>query len=410
MNLLLALGVLSPHVASSTPAFAPERTTSNSKPAAFAQDPPAPAAPSARELFLKNCAQCHGETGDGNGVQKLDKPARSFKDGGFSYGNTPEALLRTITFGIPGTPMPSFASALSETQRKELAAYVITLGPEVVKVDASETRLVVKDAPLFVRGKLPPIVDGAKETVRGLLVGTPDGFTFEYDVEDVRLLGVRQGDFVERRDWGGRGGDALLPLGKLVLRTDAPSIVAAFAWNPPVESSHSVGVARSRFLGSRLEGSVPHLTYRIEQDGTWRDERDRKAPPQRIALAVDADESICAIANPLGTGFRREVDLELAAESATADGELEWTVLQVPQLEKVAGDIRWAVVRLQDGRHLIVNLSRADGRGIGVGMTNVVVPEIPVVRGKRQHVVVDMYLLSEWSPEIRAAWTKELAR
>ena len=129
----------------------------------------APAAqPTPRELFLKNCAQCHGENGDGNGVQKLDKPARSFKDGGFSYGNTPEALLRTITFGIPGTPMPSFATALTDAQKKDLAAYVITLGPEVVKVEASETRLVVKDAPLFVRGKLPPIVDGAKETVRGL--------------------------------------------------------------------------------------------------------------------------------------------------------------------------------------------------------------------------------------------------
>ncbi|HEX6883800.1 MAG TPA: c-type cytochrome, partial [Planctomycetota bacterium] len=81
----------------------------------------APAAQSdserARQLFLTNCATCHGETGDGKGVTQLDRPARSFMDGGFSFGNTPEALFRTISVGIPGTPMPGFDSSLSEADR-----------------------------------------------------------------------------------------------------------------------------------------------------------------------------------------------------------------------------------------------------------------------------------------------------
>src|SRR5262245_58704892 len=98
-------------------------------------------APDARavKLFHDNCAQCHGDTGDGKGWAQLDRPARSFKDGGFSFGNTPEALFRTITVGIPGTPMPSFDSALGEQQRKLLADYVVTLGPPVEEVKLEDT-------------------------------------------------------------------------------------------------------------------------------------------------------------------------------------------------------------------------------------------------------------------------------
>src|SRR5262245_57819330 len=83
----------------------------------------------ARGRSVKNCATCHGETGDGKGTTQLDRPARSFMDGGFSFGNTPEALFRTISVGIPGTPMPAFDSSLSEEERHLVAGYVVTLGP-----------------------------------------------------------------------------------------------------------------------------------------------------------------------------------------------------------------------------------------------------------------------------------------
>src|SRR5262245_2421164 len=88
----------------------------------------------ARKLFLTNCASCHGETGDGKGTTQLDRPARSFKDGGFSFGNTPEQLFKTISTGIPGSPMPAFDSSLSEQDRTVLASYVVTLGPPVAEV------------------------------------------------------------------------------------------------------------------------------------------------------------------------------------------------------------------------------------------------------------------------------------
>jgi len=169
-----------------------------------------------RKLFLTNCAPCHGESGDGHGTTQLDRPARSFKDGGFSFGNTPEQLFKTISTGIPGSPMPAFDSSLSEDDRKLLASFVVTLGPPIEEVKVEDTILAVHDKPLVVRGKLPSLAEGLPEHARGLLIGDPSGITFEYQVDDVRLLALRQGGFVERTDWGGRGGTALKPLGKVV--------------------------------------------------------------------------------------------------------------------------------------------------------------------------------------------------
>lgn len=167
-------------------------------------------------LFATNCAKCHGLDGSGTGPTVLDRPARNFKEGGFSFGNTPETIARTIAYGIPGSPMPAFEAALSEDKRRALADYVITLGPPVKEVSEAEELMHVTDRPLVVRGILPPLVEGEHKIARGLLIGTPDGLTFEYAADDVRLLAVRLGDFVKRTDWGDRGGSPLEPLGKVV--------------------------------------------------------------------------------------------------------------------------------------------------------------------------------------------------
>jgi len=194
-------------------AEAPAAAIVASDPAAAAH---AEASSPTRTLFLANCAQCHGEKGDGEGVTQLDRKARSFLDGGFSYGNTKDAILRSITHGIPGTPMPAFEKALTEAQRVELAEYVIAFGPDQIVVDPSESEMIVTDRPVIVRGKLPAIVEGAQEWPRGLAIGTPEGLTFEYRTDDVQLVGVRAGRFLNRSDWGERGGTALEMLGQPV--------------------------------------------------------------------------------------------------------------------------------------------------------------------------------------------------
>jgi len=244
----------------------------------------------ARALYLANCAACHGESGDGRGTQVLERPARSFRDGGFSYGNTLEALARTITHGIPGTAMPSFTPALDEAQRLALARYVLTLGPETVAVDAAATELVVRDTPLFVRGKLPALAPGLADTVRGLLVGTASGLSFEYRVDDVRLLAVRQGAFVGRRDWNGRGGDALQPLGKLVHLCALGAPGPAFQWKHEREEPLT-----ARFLGTAVRAGAPRLELRLET---------ASGP---VALAT---ESVSSRALAGAAGFARRLEFQ----------------------------------------------------------------------------------------------------
>jgi mono/diheme cytochrome c family protein len=173
--------------------------------------------PDVSALFVEHCAKCHGEKGDGQGTTALDRPARSFLGGGFSYGNTRDALVRSIRHGIPGTPMPAFPDeVLTAAQRDALADFVIAFGPPGTVVEPGASVLRVEDRPVVVRGMLPPLVEGDVKVPRGLLVGFPTGTTFEYRVDDVRLRALRQGEFVDRRDWGDRGGLELRPLGQVL--------------------------------------------------------------------------------------------------------------------------------------------------------------------------------------------------
>jgi len=242
----------------------------------------------ARALFLANCAQCHGETGDGKGTTKLDRDARSFQLGGFSYGNTPEALARTITYGIPGSPMPSFEKALKPEQRQQLAEYVLLLGPPAEKTDPKESVLAVQTKPLVVRGKLPPVVEGGPAFPRGVLIGTPEGLSFEYRVDDVHLLAVLKGEFVDRADWRGRGGDALQPLGKAVhlrLPDDDAWIFARFG-----------AVARRQLLSTEVLGGDARLVYEL-----------RNAAGARIAKVTETPRTFaCSI----GGGYARRFEIE----------------------------------------------------------------------------------------------------
>ncbi|NOT29174.1 MAG: c-type cytochrome [Planctomycetes bacterium] len=260
----------------------------------------------ARQLFVANCATCHGESGDGKGVTQLDRPARSFMDGGFSFGNTPEALFRTISTGIPGTPMPGFEASLSEEQRRLVAEYVVTLGPPIEAVEDEDMILVVHDRPLVVRGHLPPLAEGLPPHPRGLLIGDPSGITFEYRVDDVRLLALRQGGYVRRTDWSGRGGTPLEPLGKLVSQIDGGKPAPLFALGKgaiPLEA---------RLSGTSVDGQRVVLAYHLVSAG------------REVA---HVEESPAVITRKTGTGHARRFTLiagprpvHLALADATQPG------------------------------------------------------------------------------------------
>ncbi|NUQ53401.1 MAG: c-type cytochrome [Phycisphaerales bacterium] len=81
------------------------------------------------------CVGCHGATGHGVEIDGLldsmGKPVRpaDLASGLYKSGQRPEDLYRTIITGVPGTPMPSYASLLSDDQVWALVAFITRLAP-----------------------------------------------------------------------------------------------------------------------------------------------------------------------------------------------------------------------------------------------------------------------------------------
>ncbi len=94
-----------------------------------------------KTLYRSYCAICHGESGDGNGPAAggLDPKPRDFIPGKYKFRTTPGGALptdtdifRTITMGLPGTTMPSWASIKIE-DRWGLLHYIKTFSEAFTK-------------------------------------------------------------------------------------------------------------------------------------------------------------------------------------------------------------------------------------------------------------------------------------
>lgn len=81
----------------------------------------------AKGTYRQACAVCHGVAGDAGTQMALDPPPVSFRDPKRLGGLSPYRVFNSLTFGVPGTAMPSF-EALTPTERWELAFYVFRLG------------------------------------------------------------------------------------------------------------------------------------------------------------------------------------------------------------------------------------------------------------------------------------------
>jgi len=75
------------------------------------------------QLFIDNCASCHGE--DGNGMEALGAP--NLTDAIWLYGGDREDIVYGLINGRAGV-MPAWNTRLSEAQIKQVAHYVYTLG------------------------------------------------------------------------------------------------------------------------------------------------------------------------------------------------------------------------------------------------------------------------------------------
>jgi mono/diheme cytochrome c family protein len=87
------------------------------------------------------CAACHGTDGKGTGAIATDLkddagrplPATNLTEPWiFRGGATPQDVYLRFRTGMNGTPMPSFATAASETELRNLAAYVLTFARKPV--------------------------------------------------------------------------------------------------------------------------------------------------------------------------------------------------------------------------------------------------------------------------------------
>ena len=102
-----------------------------------------PSLASGKKIYDENCAQCHGESGKGDGPSraamnpKHPVPA-NFTDAEFMAGLSPLKAFNAVSFGVENTAMASFA-ALSEDQRWQVAFYVLSLrfSPESAQAGAA---------------------------------------------------------------------------------------------------------------------------------------------------------------------------------------------------------------------------------------------------------------------------------
>jgi mono/diheme cytochrome c family protein len=87
------------------------------------------------EVYGRHCQQCHGVSGDGEGLAAawLTPRPRDFRRGIFKFTSTPygfkprrEDLMRTVERGIIGTAMPSFR-LLAKRDREAVVDYVLAL-------------------------------------------------------------------------------------------------------------------------------------------------------------------------------------------------------------------------------------------------------------------------------------------
>jgi high-affinity iron transporter len=110
----------------------------------------------AKAIYMQNCAQCHGESGKGDGpgresMNPKTPPPANFTDAEFMAGLSPFKVYNTTTFGIDNTAMASFV-ALPDEQRWEVAFYVLALRFPAQAASAGEAWLQGRTLPAELAG------------------------------------------------------------------------------------------------------------------------------------------------------------------------------------------------------------------------------------------------------------------
>jgi len=108
-----------------------------------------------RELFMLNCATCHGTTGKGDTVVGQSLKARDLTSEPFKQGNTLGAITDTILKGVPGTGMVGF-TYINKNDRMALAKFILS-----IHKPAGASAVVASSAPVEKTHTPAPVVKKA---------------------------------------------------------------------------------------------------------------------------------------------------------------------------------------------------------------------------------------------------------
>lgn len=110
---------------------------------------------SGRRLYLRYCAPCHGEKGDGDGyaTPHLFPRPRDFTTGKFKVRTTPSGALPThqdlvniIRRGMPYTSMPAWPT-LSDADVRDLAFFLTTFSPDFSNAESTPKPIPIPSSP-----------------------------------------------------------------------------------------------------------------------------------------------------------------------------------------------------------------------------------------------------------------------
>lgn len=93
-----------------------------------------------RELYLRNCASCHGWEGAGDGSIASNSrihPRNLKRPWEYRQGSDSESVYRSIRQGVRGTVMTPWEGRMNELEMRQVAAYVCSLHPQEQKKGGS---------------------------------------------------------------------------------------------------------------------------------------------------------------------------------------------------------------------------------------------------------------------------------
>ncbi len=153
-----------------------------------------------KAVYFRKCVWCHGPEGAGNGgsARRLPTKPRNFNQGTFKIRHTAsgelptdEDLFLTVTNGLPGSAMPPWGEILSETERKQVVAFVKTNLVKDRKFDDKDEEFHVIDY-----GKQIPTSEESIKKGREIFM------TKAKCVECHGVEGRGNGNLTQRDDWG----------------------------------------------------------------------------------------------------------------------------------------------------------------------------------------------------------------